>query len=131
MPIRRELYPPDWPAISRRIRFDRAGGRCERCGRHHGEMVPGYRPGRITVVVLTTAHLDHDPAHNDDANLAALCCRCHLEHDRPHHLANRRRTIRSRWALADLFVGPYEPPPHPARQGGEARDVADQGLAAT
>jgi hypothetical protein len=83
------------------------------------------------VVVLTTAHLDHDPAHNDDANLAALCCRCHLEHDRPHHLANRRRTIRSRWALADLFVGPYAAPPHPARQGGEARDVADQGLAAT
>ena len=35
MPIRpelRALYPPDWPQISRRIRFERAGNRCEWCG---------------------------------------------------------------------------------------------------
>ena len=35
MPIRpelRALYPDDWPAISRRIRFERAGNRCEWCG---------------------------------------------------------------------------------------------------
>lgn len=32
MPIDRNLYPPDWPAISRRIR-DRAGDRCECDGR--------------------------------------------------------------------------------------------------
>lgn len=41
MPISREnaaRYPDDWPEISRRIRFDRAGGRCEcrgECGRDH------------------------------------------------------------------------------------------------
>src|SRR5690606_18779796 len=28
-PEKRALYPKDWPAISRRIRFDRAQGRCE------------------------------------------------------------------------------------------------------
>lgn len=39
MPIRpenRDRYPADWRDISHRIRFDRAGGRCEcdgRCGR--------------------------------------------------------------------------------------------------
>lgn len=32
MPIRpenRDKYPPDWAEISRRIRFERAGGQCE------------------------------------------------------------------------------------------------------
>lgn len=35
MPIRpenRARYPKDWPAISERIRFERAGNRCEFCG---------------------------------------------------------------------------------------------------
>ena len=39
MPIRRELrplYPAHWPELSRRVRFERAGGACERCGRPHG-----------------------------------------------------------------------------------------------
>src|SRR5689334_3588174 len=34
MPIRpafRALYPPDLPALSRHVRFGRAGGRCQRC----------------------------------------------------------------------------------------------------
>ena len=38
MPIRRELrslYPPHWRELSARVRFGRAGGRCERCGRPH------------------------------------------------------------------------------------------------
>lgn len=36
MPIKRELYDPQWQAISNRIRFERAGGRCESCGVEHG-----------------------------------------------------------------------------------------------
>ena len=42
MPIRpsqRWFYPIDWAELSFAIRFDRAGGRCERCGRPHGETV--------------------------------------------------------------------------------------------
>jgi hypothetical protein len=38
MPIRpefRPLYPPNWPALSGRVRFERAGGRCQGCGRPH------------------------------------------------------------------------------------------------
>lgn len=31
MPMKRKLYPPDWNAISRRIR-ERAGWKCEQCG---------------------------------------------------------------------------------------------------
>lgn len=131
MPVRKELLPlygPDWRALSHRIRFDRAQGRCEACGRPHGALVYTLRDGgwidpatgearltgdvRITGqtrVFLSAAHLDHDPRNPADANLKALCQRCHLIHDLRHHLANRRLTFRARLALADLFDGPYSP----------------------
>ncbi len=38
-PENRWLYPIDWPELSRLIRFKRAKGRCERCGRPHGREV--------------------------------------------------------------------------------------------
>ena len=44
---------------------------------------------RTTRVVLAAAHLDYDPAHNHPRNLKSLCQRCHMLHDRPHHLAQR------------------------------------------
>ena len=110
MPIRaenRSRYPKDWPAISRAIR-ERAGGRCEfidagtglRCEALNGEPHPltGSR------VVLTVAHLDHQPENCDPANLLAACQRCHNRYDAPM----RRRGIaeRQRAALAagDLFL---------------------------
>ena len=49
MPIRRELrwlYPIDWKELSLAIRFGRAGGRCERCRRPHGEAVWHLGDGR-------------------------------------------------------------------------------------
>src|ERR1700709_1700487 len=42
MPIRpesRRLYPFDWIQLSLSIRFRRAKGRCEHCGRPHGQSV--------------------------------------------------------------------------------------------
>lgn len=104
MPIRRDAYPPDWEAISRRIRLDRAGGRCEctrqcgratpahlgedgRCVRRNGDLTPAGRP-----VVLTTAHLNHDPADTRDEVLAALCQACHLALDGHQHAQTRART---------------------------------------
>jgi hypothetical protein len=139
MPIKRELrwfYPSDWPAISRRVRFERAGGVCEGCGRPHGELVKCLPDGRWfdanrqtwrnnrgrparwpdiveamdlrrTRVILAAAHLDHDPRNNRLRNLKSFCQRCHLIHDRPHHLARRRITYLLRCALGDLFFGPY------------------------
>lgn len=44
----------------------------------------------FTVIVLTTAHLDHNIENNDLDNLKALCQRCHLFHDRIDN-ADRRR----------------------------------------
>ncbi len=49
MPIRREhrfFYPIDWPQLSAVIRFGRAQGRCEGCGRPHGRTVVHLGDGR-------------------------------------------------------------------------------------
>ncbi len=49
MPIRRQhrwLYPIDWPQISASIRFGRAKGHCEQCGRPHGRLVVHLGDGR-------------------------------------------------------------------------------------
>lgn len=97
MPIRPEnkgRYPADWKEISRRIRFERAQGRCEfddpatgeRCEARHGEP----HPVTGSKVVLTTAHLNHVPEDCDDGNLKAGCQRCHLRYDADHHASNRR-----------------------------------------
>ena len=144
MPIRRHhrwLYPIDWRELSASIRFRRAKGRCEGCGRPHGRLVvhlgdgrwwdderQAWRsgrgrvlrhgpvpeghgpPGRTTRVVLATAHLDHDPFNNEASNLAALCQRCHILHDKAEHLRRRRLTYLARRALGDLFTGPYGSP---------------------
>ena len=139
MPIRRELrplYPPHWRELSRRVRFERAAGVCQRCGRPHLTLIRCLPDGRWfdertatwrdhrgraarwpdlveatryrkTRVVLAAAHLDGDPANNRLRNLRALCQRCHMLHDRPHHLAQRWITYRRRFAVGDLFLGPY------------------------
>src|SRR6476469_9763882 len=49
MPIRPEhrfFYPIDWPQLSAVIRFGRAKGCCEGCGRPHGRMVYHLGDGR-------------------------------------------------------------------------------------
>lgn len=105
MPVRPEnvdRYPENWAEISHRIRFVRAGGRCEcegecgrsshrdRCQNWHGDVSENGR-GTIT---LTTAHLDHTPENCDDANLRAYCNGCHLRYDREHHAQTAARTRR-------------------------------------
>ena len=63
-------------------------------------------PGFTTRVVLSRCHLDHDPYNNMPENLAALCQRCHILHDKAEHLRQRRLTYLTRRALGDLFTGP-------------------------
>ena len=49
MPIRKELryfYPIDWPQLSAWVRFVRAKGCCETCGRPHGKIVHHLGDGR-------------------------------------------------------------------------------------
>jgi len=61
-----------------------------------------YEAGSYPRIVLTVAHLDHDPTHNYESNLAALCQKCHLAHDRDQHTANARATRRGRKAAGNL-----------------------------
>ena len=49
MPIKpelRQLYPPDWRELSRKVRFERAGGKCQRCQRPHGATIRVLPDGR-------------------------------------------------------------------------------------
>jgi len=127
MPIDYADYHPDWKSISRQIR-EQAGNVCEFCGAPNGETVQRnaagdwkllddldtmqsdagwawlgtYDPSDPVRVVLTVAHLDHDTANNDPANLRALCQRCHLNWDRERNIAKAKVTAaatrgRKRW----------------------------------
>lgn len=39
MPMDKKLYPADWREISKRIRFERAQGKCEWCGAPNGKQI--------------------------------------------------------------------------------------------
>lgn len=51
---------------------------------------------RYIVIVLTIAHLDHDPRNNNPENLRALCQRCHNLHDGKRRARTRRETLREK-----------------------------------
>lgn len=89
MPIKPEnkkKYPKNWKQISKYIRFIRAGNMCEFCG------AKNYEPHPITGsrVILTVAHLDHDPNNCDYNNLKALCQKCHNKYDAKHRVESRK-----------------------------------------
>ena len=97
-PENRKRYPSDWKAISRRIR-EREGNACKWCGAVNGQP----NPATGSKVVLTVAHINHVVEDVSEANLAALCQRCHLRHDAKEHARNAQRTIRSRKAWREMF----------------------------
>lgn len=120
MPIRpenKELYPENWDEISLRIR-EEAGQKCEWCKKPNSQIVccaaggfwwddeaeawrdkqgkifPGTPPAggwRRVRVILTVAHLNHDPSDCRRENLRALCQSCHLTYDAAHHAETRRK----------------------------------------
>ncbi|HXJ71709.1 MAG TPA: hypothetical protein VNM37_02610 [Candidatus Dormibacteraeota bacterium] len=117
-------YPADWKVISARIKA-RSGGQCEcegECGLHRTH--PGPRRcverhgllGRWMrgLVMLTVAHLNHQPADCRDENLKAMCQRCHLRYDIDHHQRNaaatRRRNKRNLELDLELFEGGLDAP---------------------
>ena len=72
---------------------------------HHHAHPPAQR-------VRSPANFSHCAAAGSEhwnrlKNLRALCQRCHMLHDRPHHLVQRWITYRRRLAFGDLFLGPY------------------------
>lgn len=133
MPMDRAKYPADWEAISRRIRFERAGGKCEairadgsRCDAPHGQWIARRIADAeswtladaahtsqcecsetwkpAVRIVLTVAHLDHDTTNNADDNLAAWCQLHHLRYDAKLHAKNGAETRRRKAGALDLFT---------------------------
>ena len=125
-PINRSAYPANWESISRRIRFERAQGRCERCGVAHGavgardanglwrdkaeidallpaalgELYPTLASRKMIKIVLTCAHLNRDESSDAEMSIAAYCQRCHLAYDRHDNWQRRRRNQLQRWVEA-------------------------------
>ncbi len=105
MPIRpenRDRYPPDWLAIRAEV-LERAGHCCEGSPPYPDCCVPNgeLHPVTGSKVVLTIAHLDHQPENNGEPgnrpNLKAWCQRCHNTYDMPM----RRAGIAARTRAAD------------------------------
>jgi 5-methylcytosine-specific restriction endonuclease McrA len=110
MPIRpenRRLYPggsptsKEWKAIRASI-LERARHVCEECGTPNGSYVT-RDAGKVVRIVLTIAHIDHDPTNNDPANLRAWCQKHHLAHDHRHHMASSAATRRKKLPQMDMF----------------------------
>lgn len=115
MPIRpenRARYPQDWKQISLEVR-ERDGWQCAcagECGRGHTtrcEKKRGDVGRRLWPVVITVAHLDHQPENcgepGNRPNLKSMCQACHLAYDAQHHQQTAYNTRRSRKAAGDLF----------------------------
>jgi 5-methylcytosine-specific restriction endonuclease McrA len=56
-------------------------------------------------VVLTVAHLDHQPENCDPDNLMAMCQRCHNAYDAPMRRAGIKARQKAAMARGDLLEG--------------------------
>lgn len=128
MPMNRALYSDDWEEITAKLK-DEVGQRCEQCGAPNNKYINRRLDNPVVwmeaftdqweqvlyfeseewadeiKVILTTAHLDHNPRNNDRLNLRVLCQRCHLVYDSPHHQINARRTRISKKHQAKVQAG--------------------------
>ncbi|MEY2689497.1 MAG: hypothetical protein RL375_3696 [Pseudomonadota bacterium] len=127
----RARYPKDWPQIRERI-LRRALWRCEHpgCGALHRDVGwwrddkfvymsrsmrdAGCKAGdvircsdgssiKLIMIVLTIAHLDHQPENCADDNLRAWCQRHHLAYDREHHRSSAYRTRKDKAQTMEMF----------------------------
>lgn len=124
MPIKLEnkkLYPKNWKEIREKI-LNRANNCCEFCGvKNHavgyrtedGEFVEsvGMQQEADTLdglklikIVLTIAHLDHNPKNNEQSNLKALCQKCHNNYDIEHRKETRQKTKENKQCKIDLSL---------------------------
>lgn len=107
MPIRPEnkaRYPKDWRDIRTAVLI-RACYVCEGSPQFPDCRAANNQPHPTTGsrVVLTVAHLDHQPENNRMSNLRALCQKCHLAYDAKHHAANAAITRHEKRGQPDLL----------------------------
>ena len=110
MPISYKNYPSNWFTEIRQDILERDDNCCKFCH------VPNYSfvnkttreqclldEDNATKIVLTIAHLDHDRENCEYENLAALCQKCHLNHDRHQHEFNRKYGMETKRQNGKLF----------------------------
>lgn len=117
-------YPPNWKEFSRKIRFERAAGRCEcagECGLHRTTGGPRRcveRDGEPAkwakgTIVLTVAHLCRPKDHGgkkcaEPSHVKAMCQRCHLLTDQEVHMTHAAMTRVRKKRQLEIF--PLEEP---------------------
>jgi hypothetical protein len=118
MPMRRELYSKNWNKIVAAVR-ERSGNRCEGSPAYPECRAVNGQPHPVTgsKVVLTTAHLNHQPSDCRMENLASFCQLCHNTYDIAHRAENRRKTRDERLGQRRLA---FEPGPESGIYSTEA-----------
>lgn len=91
-------YGLDWPSLER---WTHAQARQFAADSWDAQGCEGDKP---IVIVLTCAHLDHEPENCDPDNLRMFCQRHHLAHDQDHHRATAYATRRAKNPTPDLFA---------------------------
>ena len=84
-PENKKLYPANWKELVAQRKAE-VGDKCEMCDAENHKLHPitGSR------VVLTLAHLTHDPTKNKPWQLILLCQRCHNRLDKRWRAKNRK-----------------------------------------
>jgi 5-methylcytosine-specific restriction endonuclease McrA len=102
MPIDYKKYPSNWKTEIRPSILERDNYCCAFCGiaNYGSRWSPNGK--KMTLIVLTIAHLDHDITNNCPSNLKALCQKCHLSYDKDHHRKNARQTQKTKKGLLEL-----------------------------
>src|SRR5687768_12501230 len=130
-PENKALYPPNWKSEIVPMIRERSGNRCEctgQCGVNHPDNVLATgnmdEPDRVEIIepkrcgkwngmpideiegpkiVLTVAHLNHNPQECAGENLLHMCQACHNRYDAPVRAAGRMARARAQRAIGDLF----------------------------
>jgi hypothetical protein len=97
---RGHVWTPEWPRDGAYMGQTYRDAREVAAGIYAAQGESGQKP---TVIVLTVAHLNHDPTDCRPDNLRAMCQRHHLAYDRDHHRANAQATRRARAGTLELF----------------------------
>ena len=87
----------DWPSLQR---FSFAEARQFAAETWEAQGCEGHKP---IVIVLTVAHLDHQPENCAEDNLRAWCQRHHLAYDAAHHKRTAYRTRKDAAMTLELF----------------------------
>lgn len=107
----RPIQGNDHPKTAQDHEFDNAGEGCDfqgdrwtyKAAREFIDRWCWEEDTKPIVIVLTCAHLDHQPENCDPSNLRMFCQRHHLAYDHDHHRANAQAKRRAKAGTLELF----------------------------